>query len=576
MEAFIRTLLECSVAMAVISLIYMYAAPRLSKRYSAKWLYYAWLMIGAGWIFPFRFRIELPFFQVQDVNIPATPVQFLPPAGDTLPSPITTAGDVVNAPAAMTLWWLLAAIWILGVISVVVYHILRHRRFIKMVNRWSEPVTDLKSLGILNALKSQLGIKKQPGLSVCQSITSPMLVGFFRPTILLPLHKNEGNELSLILKHELIHFQRHDLWHKALILAATVLHWFNPVVYIMAKATALQCEISCDALVLQGADFQKRKQYGETIIGVVRNGAKFRTALSTNFYGGKKGMENRISSIMDTKRKKTGVIILCAVLASIIITGGVALSAPTSDKQDKQDVLSLVENFGDMLKMVTLTAPQDIVAKSIEEHYSGYVTPELLAMWQSDPLSAPGRTLSSPWPDRIEITDITFGDGEYTVSGAIIEVTSTELQNGGAAAKYPVTLLIIKQDDRWLISNVTLGSPVVAGPPDADANTEGISYTQEEIDAAMKAAETYFQEIATSRTMERIWFDKEACTKMRSSYMQYGNGSINGVKEENVIVLLCDFEIKDYSSFEGKYPSWNLIFIRENGESSWVLDDQGY
>ncbi|NLB36095.1 MAG: hypothetical protein GX824_02145 [Clostridiales bacterium] len=27
---------------------------------------------------------------------------------------------------------------------------------------------------------------------------------------------------------ELIHFQRHDLWHKALIFAATVLHWFNP------------------------------------------------------------------------------------------------------------------------------------------------------------------------------------------------------------------------------------------------------------------------------------------------------------------------------------------------------------
>lgn len=77
-----------------------------------------------------------------------------------------------------------------------------------------------------------------------------MLVGFFHPAILLPPVKFAGDELSLILKHELIHFKRHDLWYKALILEATALHWFNPVVYLMAKAAAVQCEISCDALVL--------------------------------------------------------------------------------------------------------------------------------------------------------------------------------------------------------------------------------------------------------------------------------------------------------------------------------------
>jgi hypothetical protein len=193
----------------------------------------------------------------------------------------------------------------------------------KMVSRWSEPVTDLKGLGILDNLKSELEIKKQIGLSVCQSITSPMLIGSFRPAILLPPFKSADDELYLILKHELIHFKRHDLWYKALILAATILHWFNPVVYLMAKAAAVQCEISCDTLILDGADLQKRKQYGETIIGVVRNGARLQTALSTDFYGGEKGMKNRISSIMDTKRKKAGVAILCAVLVATIGAGAI-------------------------------------------------------------------------------------------------------------------------------------------------------------------------------------------------------------------------------------------------------------
>ena len=177
-----------------------------------------------------------------------------------------------------------------------------------------------------------------------------MLVGFFRPAILLPPIKIANDELSLILKHELIHFKRHDLWYKALILAATILHWFNPVVYLMAKATSVQCEISCDALVLQGADFQQRKQYGETIIGVVRNGAKLRTALSTDFYGGKKGMKNRISSIMDTTKKKAGFVILCVVLVAIIGTG-VALAVTNIEPNTADSKAEIFENVNNQLDM---------------------------------------------------------------------------------------------------------------------------------------------------------------------------------------------------------------------------------
>jgi len=302
-----------------------------------------WLVIAAGWVFPFRLRIDLSFLLAQ-ITVPVTPVQ---PIINAIP-PMADTEDIVNVPTTIPLWWVLVAIWILGTVCVVVYHALRHGRFMKMVRRWSESVTDLESLGILDSLKSELGIKTQVRLSVCQSISSPMLVGFFHPVILLPPIKIPGDELSLILKHELIHFQRHDLWYKALILAATTIHWFNPVVYLMAKATAVQCEISCDALVLLGADFQQRKQYGETIIGVVRNGARLRTALSSNFYGGKKVMKNRISSIMDTKRKKAGFVILCVVLVAIIGTG-VTLAATNKEANTVDNKPEIFENVNNQL-----------------------------------------------------------------------------------------------------------------------------------------------------------------------------------------------------------------------------------
>ena len=317
---FLTALFQCSISMSVITLVYAVILPILSKRYSEKWRYIAWLVITVGWIFPFRPQIELSTLPAKITNIPISPIQSI--IDNTMPS-MAHVGDIVNDPATIHLWWIFALIWVIGVVSVVLYHAFRHGRFMWLVRRWGEPINDLESLEILNNLKLKLEINKPIRLNVCYSITSPMLIGLFQPVILLPPVEVAADELTLILKHELIHFKRHDLWYKALTLIATAIHWFNPIVYFMAKETALQCEISCDALVLQDADFQKRKQYGETIIGVVRNGVKLQTALSTNFYGGERGMKNRIISIMDTKKKKGGIIILCVVLIAIIGTGTV-------------------------------------------------------------------------------------------------------------------------------------------------------------------------------------------------------------------------------------------------------------
>lgn len=72
------------------------------------------------------------------------------------------------------------------------------------------------------------------------------------------------------------------MWYKALVLLATAVHWFNPVVYMMAKAIAAQCEISCDEQVLRGSSFRQRREYGEAVIGIIKDGARLQTALSTN------------------------------------------------------------------------------------------------------------------------------------------------------------------------------------------------------------------------------------------------------------------------------------------------------
>ena len=296
MQAFLITLLQCSIAMTVISLIYMTATPFLSKRYTAKWRYYVWLVIVVGWIFPFRPQFDLVSLSVEIPSIQTT--QLIPAEYMTAGEPMMTVVNEASIASSIPLWWIIAGIWIIGVVGKIIYHIVRHWRFVKLLNRWSEDITNLQTLNILNTLRAEMKIRKYVGLKACSGITGPMMVCFFRPVIFLPAVKISSDELTFILKHELIHLKRNDLWYKALVLFTIAIHWFNPAIYIISKAIGEQCEISCDELVLQGTSFEQRKQYGETIIGVIRTKAKLRTALSTNFYGGKNSMKTRIFSYM--------------------------------------------------------------------------------------------------------------------------------------------------------------------------------------------------------------------------------------------------------------------------------------
>ncbi len=124
---------------------------------------------------------------------------------------------------------------------------------------------------------------------------------------------------------------------------------------------------------------------------------------------------------------------------------------------DAAQAAELVDNFGRSLKNVSLLAPEDIVKKSLQENYSEFVAPVLLTKWQNDPQNAPGRVTSSPWPERIEISNIEkLSALKYEIKGEIIEVTSVELVNGGAAAKRPVTLMVENLNNRWLITYVKI------------------------------------------------------------------------------------------------------------------------
>lgn len=164
--------------------------------------------------------------------------------------------------------------------------------------------------------------------------------------------------------------------------------------------------------------------------------------------------------------RKTALVLLALLLAASLFGCAAGNNRNQSDdtKQqtdtlDKQAVTNLVLEFGKKLTSVSLLTPADTVSKSIQDNYGGYVSPRLLDAWVKEPLKAPGRYTSSPWPDRIEVISAKkVSAGAYEVQGEIIEITSIEKTNRGVAARQPITLAVKKIDNRWLIDDVKVAN----------------------------------------------------------------------------------------------------------------------
>lgn len=160
-------------------------------------------------------------------------------------------------------------------------------------------------------------------------VETPMLVGVFRPRIVLPERELEETALQNILRHEMTHYRRRDVWIKWLATAANAVHWFNPLVYLIRAEINRACEISCDEAVIRDLDTAGRQSYGETLISVVSDSRCPPGMISVTLIEDKKRLKERLVAIM--KHRKPGKSAVCAsvLLALFIVASGLALGAST-------------------------------------------------------------------------------------------------------------------------------------------------------------------------------------------------------------------------------------------------------
>ena len=369
MKIFITTLVSCSISMTIIGMIIISITFLIKEKYKSKWFYHIWVFIVLGLAIPFRpywGKFLIPITNSNDMLIQLV-------NGDK-----NNLGIVNNTQIVATkiyqinnhLYLFIFITWLIGAIIIIIYSLLKHMNFLFIIKRWNEPIKDKEKIHIFKNIKKELGILSNIKLYMCPLIKSPMIIGIINSTILLPPIDYTTPEIALILKHELVHFKRKDLWVKILVIIAMAIHWFNPFIYLLPSIVSWNCELSCDEKILHKKDIKVRLTYFDALVKTIKSQSKLKTSLSYNFFERRKGMEYRLLSILNTKQKKNGKYIIL-ILLPIILSTGVLVGC------DKN--ISTVQPTRELNKTVSNTQPKsknnsktDFYSKSILKTYKSF------------------------------------------------------------------------------------------------------------------------------------------------------------------------------------------------------------
>lgn len=349
MEKIFLTLLEISAASAAVILFITLLSSLINRNFTAKWKYWFWMVLAVRLLIPFNFSFESAPARVEvniptaPITLPAAPVAPTPPIQPAEPMPVPIQPTQSAAPVLTTVQ-LLILVWLVGMIVFLLWQAVSYLRFRRQVIRWGLPVPKGDMIcTVLQQAEAELKIDGDSHVLICKEVSSPMMIGFFRPLLILPHGEYNAQDLSYILRHELTHYKRRDIWYKALMLIACAVHWFNPAVWLMVREASRDLEISCDAAVMRDADMEERRQYSETILACIHRELRVKTALSTHFYGGKKTLKERFANILSTKKRRTGAIAFAVVLLCGGIVGGLVACSMQDETPTDEEVIALLQ-----------------------------------------------------------------------------------------------------------------------------------------------------------------------------------------------------------------------------------------
>lgn len=344
-EKLLNNLMQIGLTVSLAALVPLILRRLMKKRYPARMVCVVWAILALRLLIPVQ------------LTLPQAPVQVMPRTSYVVQSdqtafrqaglPVTqTPARWVTGTQAQTLSAadtgtvktvditdILLTLWLAGVISCILWQGIGYYRLIRSLKGKSRSVERADLHTILQEQCADLVIDREIPLRVSSAADCPMLAGFIHPTLYLPDEHISRTDAAFIFRHELTHYKHGDLWLKLLLLAARCLHWFNPLVHLIARFAQEDIEAACDDAVVRGQDGAYRRAYGETILRSAIAQAQKRKALVSCFGDDKKTLMRRFEGLFDKSVKKRGVALVVMIT---LLVGSLSCTIAVGDKTPSQ------------------------------------------------------------------------------------------------------------------------------------------------------------------------------------------------------------------------------------------------
>lgn len=344
-EKLLNNLMQIGLTVSLAALVPLILRRLMKKRYPARMVCVVWAILALRLLIPVQ------------LTLPQAPVQVMPRTSYVVQSdqtafrqaglPVTqTPARWVTGTQAQTLSAadtgtvktvditdILLTLWLAGVIACVLWQGIGYYRLIRSLKGKSRSVERADLHTILQEQCADLVIDREIPLRVSSAADCPMLAGFIHPTLYLPDERISRTDAAFIFRHELTHYKHGDLWLKLLLLAARCLHWFNPLVHLIARFAQEDIEAACDDAVVRGHDGAYRRAYGETILRSAIAQAQKRKALVSCFGDDKKTLMRRFEGLFDKSVKKRGVALVVMIA---LLVGSLSCTIAVGDRSTPQ------------------------------------------------------------------------------------------------------------------------------------------------------------------------------------------------------------------------------------------------
>ena len=344
-EKLLNNLMQIGLTVSLAALVPLILRRLMKKRYPARMVCVVWAILALRLLIPVQ------------LTLPQAPVQVMPRTSYVVQSdqtafrqaglPVTqTPTRWVTGTQAQTLSAadtgtvktvditdILLTLWLAGVIACVLWQGIGYYRLIRSLKGTSQPVERADLHTILQEQCADLVIDREIPLRVSAAADCPMLAGFIHPTLYLPDERISRTDAAFIFRHELTHYKHGDLWLKLLLLAARCLHWFNPLVHLIARFAQEDIEAACDDAVVRGHDGAYRRAYGETILRSAIAQSQKRKALVSCFGDDKKTLMRRFEGLFDKSVKKRGVALVVMIA---LLVGSLGCVVAVGEKKPNQ------------------------------------------------------------------------------------------------------------------------------------------------------------------------------------------------------------------------------------------------